>query len=320
VHYPPFFRNMVKCTTTVSLLTDGTVILSHGGIEMGQGLHTKIQQLCASCMGVPFDKVYTPSISSQGVPNAPPTGGSTGTDIWGSSVMNACEILNKRLAPYKEKMPGKTFAEIVSMAFNSGENLSAQGFHLMDPWWSKEKPHNFMYFSWNCGVVHVELDLLTGKYIILSASCWQDVGQSINPMVDIGQIEGAMVQGIGWLTLEDLEGTYTPDGVLHLNPESYVISTLKNMPASFNVTLVPNTSNPTMPHSNKGIGEPPYLMGTAVVLALRHAISVARKEHEKEPWVHMDYPATAARMKAAVGDISIFSMPQKTISKKKLEE
>jgi len=321
VHYPPFFRNMCKGLATVSLLTDGSVILQHGGIEMGQGLHTKIQQLCATSLGVPFERVYTTTSNMYSIANAPGTGGSTGTDLWGSAVMYACEILNKTLAPYKEKMPNKTFPEICHIAQMSGENLVAQGFHVWRPWWNPSEPSNdFLYFSWNCGLVEVELDLLTGKFVVLSASAWQDVGQSINPAVDIGQIEGGLMQGFGWLTLEDLESTYRPDGVLDLTNESYVIPSFKNMPSSINITLIPNSRNPSVPHSSKGTGEPPYLLGTAVLMALRSAIAVARKEHNKQPWVHIDYPLTNSRVKEAIGDINILSTPVKPLPKKRTEE
>jgi len=290
---------------------------------MGQGLHTKIQQLCASCLGIPFDKVYTPTVSTYGNANAPGTGGSTGTDVWGSAVMNACDIINKRLAPYKEKMPTKTFAEICAAASQGGENLSAQGFHIFEPWWTiggKHGSHDFLYFSWNCGVVEVELDLLTGKFIILNASVWQDVGQSINPIVDIGQIEGGLLQGIGWLTIEDLEATYSPDGVLNLTSDTYAIPSFKSMPTNVNVTLVPNSHNSAVAHSSKGIGEPPYLLGAAVVMAIRHAITTVRKQHEKQPWVPINYPITPARIKEALGDIQLFCIPTKSAKKAKSEE
>jgi len=216
-------------------------------------------------------------------------------------------------------MPDLPFAKICEIAHFSGINLCAQGWHIFEPWWNDPNSHEFLYFSWNCAVVEVELDLLTGKHVILSSSCWQDVGQSVNPIIDIGQIEGGLLQGFSWVTLEDLEATYKPNGVLELGVETYEIPSIKNTPVSFNVTLVPNTTNPLVVHSNKGVGEPPYLLGFGAVLALRDAIAAARIEHGKEVWVQFDIPATTARIKNALRDINLMDIPYKGASKK-LEE
>jgi len=281
----------------VVLHADGSVALTHGGIEMGQSLHTKLQQICANSLGVPFESIYTIGNTSTSTPNSPATGGSFGTDIHGPAVIDACKQILKKLDPFMKN--GESITQAVGIATKMGIDLVAFSKYNIPPWgWQNPfTAHDFLYFTWNGAVTEAEVDLLTGEQTILQVDIIQDVGRSLNPTVDIGQIEGGFVQGFSWLTIEDLESTYNSKGQTCVNVESYEIAGLKNMPINFNVSLFKgfNAHNPDAPFGSKGIGEPPYCLGICGALAIRQAIIEARKENGLNPWVTINYPVTVGR-------------------------
>ena len=206
------------------LYTDGTILVSHGGTEMGQGLHTKVCQVAAQAFGVPSESVYVNDSSTDKVANTIPTAASMSTDLYGMSTLNACRQILKRIGPIREKLgKGASLAEIAQKAFQERIDLSAHGFFALDNTrcgfdWDKQKtsdqpddmPENswkgqpFNYFTQGVGYSEVEVDLLSGNHRILRSDVIVDVGSSINPAIDIGQIEGAFVQGMGWSTIEEV--------------------------------------------------------------------------------------------------------------------
>lgn len=294
---------ILKTNAFVSLLPDGSCVLSHGGIEMGQGLHTKLIQICSHELGIPIEKIVCPAVSSYGVPNAMFTGGSMGTDVNGEAIRLACEQLNQRLKPIKEKNPGKSMAEICAAAAHDGVNLTGVGFRDQPLWGNPMKDKDPLYYSWNVGVCEIELDVLTGHYRIVRSDIIQDVGQSISPMIDIGQVEGGFIMGASFLSLEDLEGVFGKDGVPHFSAENFEVMGFRDIPIDMRVELTPGITNPKMVHSSKGIGEPGYSLGIAVSLAVRDAIAAARAENNLNDWVSFNFPLTRQKVLKALAGI-----------------
>lgn len=302
---------------TVNIYADGSVLLHHGGTEMGQGLYTKMCQVAAQELGVPMDSIYTHDSQTYQIANASPTAASSGSDLNGMAVKNACEILNERLKPYREKYgldaPMKTIAHA---AYFDRVNLAANGFWKMPKigyqWGNTNvdtvKPM-YYYFTQGVGVTEVELDLLTGDHTVLRTDIMMDVGQSINPAIDYGQIEGAFVQGQGLFTME--ESLWTRSGELATRgPGTYKIPSFSDIPQVFNASMLQHDGKGkplTWKHlrtiqSSKGIGEPPLFLGATVFFALREAVRAAREMNGvKEPLV-LDSPATAERLRLAVAD------------------
>ncbi|KAL6703054.1 hypothetical protein ACN47E_010261 [Coniothyrium glycines] len=303
----------------VKIYHDGSVLLHHGGTEMGQGLYTKMCQIAAQELGTPLDAIYTQDSQTYQIANASPTAASSGSDLNGMAVKNACDQLNQRLQPYREKFgmdaPLKTLAHA---AYVDRVNLAANGFWKMprvgyvwgDTNLETVKP---MYYYWTQGACcsEVELDLLTGDSTVLRTDIMMDVGNSINPAIDYGQIEGAFIQGQGLFTME--ESLWTRDGQLFTRgPGTYKIPGFSDIPQIFNASLLRNDNdgNPLSWHhlrsvqSSKGIGEPPLFMGSTVFFALREAIKAARLMNGKsvtDGWC-LDSPATSERLRLAVGD------------------
>jgi xanthine dehydrogenase/oxidase len=199
----------------VHVYTDGSVLLTHGGTEMGQGLFTKCAQVCAEAFGIPLSQVHTSETATDKVANTSATAASAGSDLNGMAVLRACEQINSRLQPYRQKHPEKGFKEIVGMAYRDRVNLSANGFFATPDLtydWKTNQGRLFNYFTNGVGVTEVEIDTLTGDFQVLRSDIMMDLGQSLNPAIDIGQIEGAFVQGMGWSTIE--ETLYFPNGAL----------------------------------------------------------------------------------------------------------
>lgn len=196
----------------IHVYIDGTVRLTHGGVEMGQGLHTKMRQIAARSLGIDIDLVFISEMATDLVPNASSTAASISTDLYGMAVLHACEQINARLANLKENNPTSSWQDIVNKAYFDRVNLSAQGFYrtpgIQDYVWSMEdqtkRGHPFVYFTQSVACSEVEVDCLTGDHTLLRSDILIDVGQSINPAIDIGQVEGGFMQGVGWCTTEEL--------------------------------------------------------------------------------------------------------------------
>ncbi|CAL8407132.1 unnamed protein product [Arctogadus glacialis] len=286
-----------QAAALVHVYKDGSVLVSHGGAEMGQGIHTKMQQVVSRELGVPSSKVFVSETNTAAVPNSCPSAASYGTDANGMAVRDACQKLYKRLEPIRTKNPKGSWDGWTRAAFLEKISLSATGFFrgpdcYMD--WEKMEGQPYSYFTYGACYSEVELDCLTGDYRTLRTDIVVDVGQSINPSIDIGQVEGAFLQGLGLYTLEQL--SFSPGGVLYSRgPSQYKIPAVCDVPLSFNVHLLPDSHNPHAIYSSKGIGEPVLFLGSSVFFAIKDAVAAARAESGLGGAFPLDSPATPER-------------------------
>lgn len=290
----------------VCVYTDGSVLLSHGGLEMGQGLNTKMLQVASRVLGIPIEKIHTNETSTETVPNTMPTAGSTGTDLNGPAVVDACQQIVTRLQPFKDANPNGKWEDWVMAAFASRISLSATGFYGtgcidFDMASFSGIPFEYMVFGTTC--VEVEVDCQTGAFTVLRADIVMDVGKSLNPALDIGQIEGAFVQAMGYATMEQVLICPKTGQALTTGPSTYKVPTVADIPREFRVTLLQHEGGPTNAvFSSKGVGEAPASGGMAVALALATAISEYRKENGNNEWFHFDLPATSEKIRMAASD------------------
>ncbi|XP_065371332.1 xanthine dehydrogenase [Calliphora vicina] len=289
----------------INIYADGSVLLSHGGVEIGQGLHTKMIQCCARALQIPIEFIHISETATDKVPNTSPTAASSGSDLNGMAVLDACEKLNKRLAPIKEAHPNGSWTEWINKAYFERVSLSATGFYRMpdigyDP---VQNPNALMYnyFTNGVGSSIVEIDCLTGDHQVLSTDIVMDIGSSLNPAIDIGQIEGAFMQGYGLFTLEEM--IYSPQGVLYSRgPGMYKLPGFADIPGEFNVTILTGAANPRAVYSSKAVGEPPLFIGCSVFFAIKEAITSARLTNGLSEDFKLESPATSARIRMACQD------------------
>jgi xanthine dehydrogenase large subunit len=281
----------------VHVYTDGSVHLNHGGTEMGQGLYTKIAQVVAQGFSIDLPHVQISATRTDKVPNTSATAASSGTDINGMAALTAVDIIKTRMAEVAAaKLDGTpddvvfsdnrvfvnnrsmSFPELAVACWQERVSLSATGFYKTPEIHFDQASmtgHPFYYFTYGAAAVEAAIDTLTGEVRILRADIVQDCGASLNPAVDIGQIEGAFVQGMGWLTMEEL--WWDDKGVLKTHaPSTYKIPTSRDVPPVLNVQLLENAPNakPTIFRS-KAVGEPPFMLANACFLAIQDAIAVA---------------------------------------------
>ncbi|MEM7544972.1 MAG: xanthine dehydrogenase molybdopterin binding subunit [Pseudomonadota bacterium] len=294
----------------VLIYQDGSVMLNHGGTEMGQGLHRKIIQIAAGELGLDPSAVRITATRTDKVPNTSATAASSGTDLNGMAVKDACDQLKARLAGhlgledpvFADGMirwdGGETsWAEAVKSAYFARVSLAASGFYRTpDIHWDKEKARGrpFYYFAYGAAMTEVVLDTLTGENRMLRADILHDVGKSLNPGVDLGQVEGGFIQGVGWLTTEEL--FWDAEGALKTHaPSTYKIPTAGDRPDVMNVRLWEKGENRALTvRRSKAVGEPPLMLGTSAFLALCHAANA------DGVWRAIDAPATAERMLMAL--------------------
>jgi xanthine dehydrogenase/oxidase len=288
----------------VLVYKDGSVLLSHGGMEMGQGLHTKMIQVCSRVLDIPIEKIYLDDCASDKVPNTSPTAASASTDLYGMAVKNACEQINERLMPYKENDPHGGWEDWVLSAYLDRVNLSAQGFYAtpgigMDWGTGKGRPYN--YYCYGAGCSEVEIDTLTGDFRVIRSDLLMDVGNSINPAIDIGQVEGAFTQGLGLFTME--ECVFLKDGKMFTTgPGTYKIPTANDIPIELNVALMDRTPNPRAIFNSKAVGEPPLFLAGSVFFAIKDAIRASRDERGHSLVFDLQVPATCERIRLACED------------------
>jgi xanthine dehydrogenase large subunit len=312
-------QHLNQAGALVHVYTDGTIHLSHGGTEMGQGLNTKVAQIVAEEFQVNVDTVATSSSRTDKVPNSSPTAASSGTDLNGKAAEAAAKTIKQRLIDFacqqyqvtaeKVKFENShvivgdqifTFAEFSQLAYMGRVSLSSTGFYKTPKIHfdrATGKGHPFFYFATGAAVSEVIIDTLTGEYKTLRTDILQDVGHSINPAIDIGQIEGAFVQGMGWLTTEEL--VWNEQGrLLSNNPATYKIPAINDAPKDFRVALVPDAPNREHTiYNSKAVGEPPFMLGMSVWSALKDAISSV-SDYKQSPI--LDTPATPERVLWAV--------------------
>ncbi|KAH8677626.1 molybdopterin binding aldehyde oxidase/xanthine dehydrogenase [Xylariales sp. PMI_506] len=272
----------------VHIYHDGSVLVAHGGTEMGQGLHTKMSMIAAEALQVPLENVHISDTSTNTVANTSATAASASSDLNGYAVWNACEQINARLAPYREKLgPTATMKDLAHAAYFDRVNLSANGFYKTPEigyTWGENKGKMFFYFTQGVTAAEVEIDCLTGTWTCLRADIKMDVGRSINPSIDYGQIEGAFVQGMGLFTME--ESLWLRNGPMAGNlftkgPGAYKIPGFRDIPQEFNVRLLKGVTweNLRTIQRSRGVGEPPLFMGSAVFFAIRDALKAARADY-----------------------------------------
>ncbi|XP_041834296.1 xanthine dehydrogenase/oxidase-like [Melanotaenia boesemani] len=286
------------------IYTDGSVLLTHGGTEMGQGLHTKMVQVASRVLGIPCSKIHISETSTNTVPNTSPTAASASSDLNGAAVQNACKTLLKRLEPYKTKNPKGSWEDWVKAAYFDRVNLSANGFYKTpDLGYSFDTNSGrvFNYYSYGVACSEVEIDCLTGAHKNLSTTIVMDVGHSLNPAIDIGQVEGGFLQGLGLFTLEELH--YSPEGVLLTRgPGSYKIPAFGDIPTQLTVSLLRDAPNDKAIFASKAVGEPPLFLASSVFYAIKDAISAARAESGTTGPFRLDSPASAERIRNACTD------------------
>lgn len=313
----------------VHVYNDGSILVNHGGTEMGQGLNTKVAQVVAHELGVAFERVRVTATDTQKVVNTSATAASTGTDLNGKAAQDAARQIRERLAAFAAaqagvkpgdvrfandtvfigKPDGKrgtkpphdlSFCELVAQAYLARVQLWSDG-HYATPGlhWNREtmqgKP--FFYFAYGAAVSEVLVDTLTGEWRLLRADLLHDVGRSLNPAVDIGQVEGAFIQGMGWLTMEELVW-HPQTGLLATHaPSTYKIPTANDCPPVLNVTLYDGDNPADTIHRSKAVGEPPLLLPFSVFFAIRDAVSSVGAHRVDPP---LTAPATSEAILRAI--------------------
>ena len=311
---------MNQAGALVNIYTDGTVLVNHGGTEMGQGLHTKIIRIASAELGISPEYIKVNETNTSKVPNTSPTAASSGSDLNGMAVKVAIDILKERLGTlavkelsalhpgcnfhpekmtfsdnfiYDQEQPSCkiSFKKICGMARQNQVSLSATGFYktpgiYFDRDTGRGNP--FHYFAYGMAVSEVEIDTLTGAHRLLRTDIIHDVGDSINEGIDKGQVEGGFIQGVGWCTTEEIKWDKEGHLLTH-SPDTYKIPTINDIPQVFRVELLKDVPNPGTILRSKAVGEPPFMLGLSVWLAIKDAIS-AVAGHEQEP--DFSLPAT----------------------------
>ena len=303
----------------VHVYTDGTVALNHGGTEMGQGLYQKVAQVVAQAFGIGLEQIKITATTTGKVPNTSATAASSGSDLNGMAALDACETIKQRLVAFackhwQEKpeaiafLPGRVqvgareigFVELVQAAYMARVQLSATGFYATPKiHWDRKagRGHPFYYFAYGAAAAEVAIDTLTGEYRVERVDILHDCGNSLNPAIDKGQIEGGFVQGMGWLTTEEL--VWDEKGRLKTHaPSTYKIPVASDRPRIFNVALLEKAPNREHTiHRSKAVGEPPLMLAISVLHALSDAVASVG-DHRFCP--QLDAPATPERVLDAV--------------------
>lgn len=299
----------------VHVYTDGSIHLNHGGTEMGQGLNTKVAQVVAEVFQVDIGRIQITATNTDKVPNTSPTAASSGADLNGKAAQNAAQTIKQRLIEFaarhyqvtEEDVEFKngqvrirdqyvSFDELIQQAYFGQVSLSSTGFYRTPKIYydrSQARGRPFYYFAYGAACSEVIVDTLTGEYKMLRSDILHDVGASLNPAIDIGQVEGGFVQGMGWLTMEEL--VWNDKGKLMTSgPASYKVPAVADMPLDLRVKLVENRKNPedTVFHS-KAVGEPPFMLGISVWCAIKDAVA-SLADYKAQPKI--DAPATPERV------------------------
>ena len=303
----------------VHVYSDGSMLVNHGGTEMGQGLNTKVAQVVAHELGVSFDTVRVTATDTQKVANTSATAASTGADLNGKAAQDAARQIKERLAAFAAQRHGGDakdvrfandvvtangqlipFPELARAAYEERVQLWSDGFYATPGLhWDRVRLQGrpFYYFAYGAALSEVVVDTLSGEWKLLRADVLHDVGRSLNPAVDIGQVEGAFIQGMGWLTMEELVW-HPQTGLLMTHaPSTYKIPTANDFPPVFNIKLYENANAEDSIHRSKAVGEPPLLLPFSVFLAIRDAVS-AVGGHRVDPPLRA--PATCEAILDAV--------------------
>ncbi|MCD6005801.1 xanthine dehydrogenase molybdopterin binding subunit [Halomonas sp. XH26] len=315
-------QHLNQAGALLHVYTDGSVMINHGGTEMGQGLHTKICQVVARELGLDLDSVRITATRTDKVPNTSPTAASSGADLNGQAARDAALKLKTRLydfaaehyhldretihikegyliAGFGESERRIAWGELVQAAYLSRISLSEKGFYatpLIHYDRASGNGRPFYYYAFGAAVAEVSIDTLSGEYLVDRVDILHDVGDSLNPAIDIGQVEGGFIQGMGWLTSEELK--WNGKGQLISNgPATYKIPTYGDLPATFNTSLMEGHPNSMASiYRSKAVGEPPFMLGMSVWAALRDGLASLNGYTQAIP---LDTPATPERVMAA---------------------
>ncbi|WP_062264217.1 xanthine dehydrogenase molybdopterin binding subunit [Endozoicomonas arenosclerae] len=314
-------KHLNQAGALVHIYTDGSIQVNHGGTEMGQGLYIKVAQVVAHEFGVSLDQVQVTSTRTDKVPNTSPTAASSGSDLNGKAAQDACQKIRDRLIKfaaehYQENPDDITFTdghvhmkersipfvELIQTAYFNRISLSSSGFYSTpEIHYDREKAcgRPFYYFACGASVSEVTVDRLTGEYKVDRVDILHDVGRSLNPAIDRGQIEGGFIQGMGWMTTEEV--VWNEQGqLLSNNPATYKIPTIEDLPPVFNVELFEQDNPEHTIYHSKATGEPPLMLAISAWSAIRDAVS-SLSDYTTSP--DIDVPATPERVLKAVMDI-----------------
>lgn len=274
------FTSFNQAGALVHVYKDGSVLINHGGTEMGQGLHTKMLQVAATALGLPIDRVRLAPTRTDKVPNTSATAASSGADLNGAAVKDACEQILARLAPVRERLGADApWEDVVRTAYFDRIQLWAAGFYRTEGLsWDVTTMTGtpFKYFAYGVAAAEVEVDGFTGAYDVRRVDIVHDVGDSLSPLVDLGQVEGGFLQGVGWLTLEDLRWDHS-DGpqrgrLATQSASTYKLPSLSELPADLRVALLERATEDGVVYGSKAVGEPPLMLAFSVREALRDAV------------------------------------------------
>jgi xanthine dehydrogenase large subunit len=309
----------------VHVYVDGSILVNHGGTEMGQGVNTKVMQVVAHELGVDLNRVRITATNTSKVANTSATAASTGADLNGKAAQDAARQIRERLAAFAAKQHGGApedvrfaldtvfvngqeipFGELVAKAYLARTQLWSDGYYATpglhwDPKTMTGRP--FSYFAYGAAVSEVVVDTLTGEWKLLRADALYDAGKSLNPAIDIGQVEGAFIQGMGWLTTEELWWNAGGKLMTHA-PSTYKIPAVSDCPEDFRVRLFENRNVEDSIHRSKAVGEPPLLLPFSVFFAIRDAISSVA-DHKLNP--PLNAPATCEAILKAVAAVEAAS-------------
>ncbi|MCA1248474.1 xanthine dehydrogenase molybdopterin binding subunit [Massilia sp. MS-15] len=302
----------------VHVYVDGSILVNHGGTEMGQGINTKVMQVVAHELGVNLERVRATATNTSKVANTSATAASTGADLNGKAAQDAARTIRDRLAAFVASQFGGDpsevrfaddtvfvngealrFGEVVAKAYLARVQLWSDGFYATpglhwDPKTMNGRP--FSYYAYGAAVSEVVVDTLTGEWKLVRADALYDAGNSLNPAIDIGQVEGAFIQGMGWLTTEEL--WWNGDGKLMTHaPSTYKIPGVSDCPQDFRVRLFKNRNVEDSIHRSKAVGEPPLLLPFSVFFAIRDAVSSVGGHRVQPP---LNAPATCEEILKAV--------------------
>ena len=315
-------KSLNQAGALVHVYTDGSVHLNHGGTEMGQGLYVKIAQVVSETFQIDLDRIRLSPASTDKVPNTSATAASSGSDLNGMAALDAAMRIKERMTGVAAEHFGVdageirfadnriyagnrslTFGELARMSWAERVSLSATGFYRTpDIHWDAERMQGrpFFYHAYGACIAEVAIDTLTGENRVLRADILEDCGSSLNPAIDLGQIEGGFVQGMGWVTMEEL--WWDAGGRLRTHgPSTYKIPGSRDVPPVFNVHILEDSPNPHPTiFRSKAVGEPPLMLALSVWLAIRDAVA-SLAGHRR--LVRLDPPATPERVLAAVEEV-----------------
>ncbi|MGI9506361.1 MAG: molybdopterin cofactor-binding domain-containing protein, partial [Geminicoccaceae bacterium] len=312
----------------VHIYTDGSILVNHGGTEMGQGLNTKVAQIVAGELGVSVDRVRATATATDKVANTSATAASTGADLNGKAAEDAARQIKTRLAAFAAEREGVrpedvvfagdevrvnnmtvSFEALVQDAYHARVQLWSDGFYATPKLnWDRDTltGRPFFYYAYGAAVSEVVVDTLTGEWRLLRADLLHDAGNPINPAIDIGQVEGGFIQGMGWLTLEELYWNQNGRLMTHA-PSTYKIPAVNDCPTAFTTRLFKNANHEDTILRSKAVGEPPLLLGFSVLFAIRDAIA-SLADGKVSP--DLDAPATPERILKAVTTLQMAPTPE----------